>query len=301
MLQENKNLISISTLSKEFVLGLINRADYFLSHNLPKTDILSGNTLFNIFLENSTRTRASFELAAKKMGMDVVNILADSSSIKKGESLQDTVNAANSMGANAIVIRQPHSGILYGIESQCPIINGGDGAHQHPTQALLDALTIKNSGKTFAGLNVSIIGDILHSRVARSNIMLLTMLGANIKIYGPPTLVLSGFADTNVSIAENMESALDNADVVMILRVQKERMSAYFIPSTDDYHAVYGLKEQHLRLMKNDTVIMHPGPVNWGTEISSYFEHNQHQTLIQNQVQAGVAMRMAVLEKFTVY
>ena len=300
-----KDLLGIRELEIEEINLILDTAGSFKevsSRPIKKVPALRGKTVINIFFEASTRTRTSFEIAAKRLSADTVNISSSTSSVTKGETLIDTARNLQAMAPDAIVIRHPCAGaphLLSRIVS-ASIINGGDGAHEHPTQALLDAFTIREHKGRVSGLNVAIIGDILHSRVARSNTHLLTKLGAHVRIAGPLTLVPAGFEKLventpgTITVCKSIEQALEGADVVMMLRIQRERMSQSFFPSLREYSIRYGLNMRRLALADDDCIIMHPGPINRGVEISSEVADSSR-SLILDQVANGVAVRMAVL------
>lgn len=264
-------------------------------------DVLSGLTVINAFFENSTRTLLSFEIAGKRLGADVVNMHAAQSSVKKGETLIDTAMTLNAMRADAIVIRHGSSGAVALIADKvdCPVLNAGDGWHEHPTQGLLDALTIRRRKGRIDGMTVAICGDIRHSRVARSNMIALATLGAEVRVAGPPTLVPAEVESYGARRFTQIEPALDGADVVMMLRLQNERMDGAFIPSAREFHALYGLTAERLALAKPDALIMHPGPMNRGVEIDSAIADHPTRSAITEQVEMGVAVRMACLDVLT--
>lgn len=301
-----KHLISISDLNKSEILGLMDEADRFAEalegREMKKLPTLRGRTIFTLFYENSTRTRSSFETAGKWMSADVINISASSSSVKKGESLRDTALTLKAVGADAIIMRHPSSGAarqVAGWLEDTAIINAGDGSNQHPTQALLDATTMRNRIGEISGKKVVIVGDILHSRVARSNAQLLTTLGAEVVFVAPPTLVPLGIEHwgakpDSVRVSYDFDSEIADADVVMMLRVQAERMHGGFFPSHREYATRYGLSQARAERMKDDAIIMHPGPMLRGMEIN-YDVADAPQTVVLNQVTAGVHVRMAVL------
>ncbi len=258
---------------------------------------MEGKTQINIFFENSTRTQASFELAGKRLGADVMNLGVDKSSVGKGETLIDTALTLNAMQPDILVIRHPSSGAanLLSDKVHCSVINAGDGTHEHPTQALLDALTIQRTKKTLSGLKVAICGDIKHSRVARSNIQLLGKKGNLIRLVGPRTLMPSEIEELGVEIYHDLEQGLKGVDVVMMLRLQKERMAGALIPSVREYYKTYGLTYEKLLHARKDAIVMHPGPMNRGTEIDGNLADDINHSVIQNQVEFGVATRMAVM------
>jgi len=283
----------ILDLSEEFIL--LNR-----QVNKKRRD-LSGRTQINLFFENSTRTRTSFELAGKRLGADVINMSAEASSLKKGETLIDTAMTLNAMHPDLLVVRHPDSGsvALLAQKVDCAVINGGDGKHEHPTQALLDALTIRRRRNRLEGLRVTICGDVAHSRVARSNIHLLNTMGAQVRVVAPPTLLPPGIDTLGVEVFTDMRAGLKDADVVMMLRLQKERMQGSFLPSTREYFHFYGLDQDKLRAAKDDALIMHPGPMNRGVEIDTEVADDINRSVIREQVEMGVAVRMACLMLLT--
>ncbi len=262
-----------------------------------KRATLRGRTQINLFFENSTRTQSSFEIAGKRLGADVMNMSVATSSVKKGETLIDTAITLNAMRPDIIVVRHAQAGAVHLLARKvdCSVVNAGDGAHEHPTQALLDALTIRRNRGHVEGLTVAICGDVLHSRVARSNILLLSLLGARVRVVAPSTLLPSGIERMGVEVHRGMHSGLRDADVVMCLRLQRERMHGGFVPSTREYFQFFGLDEAKLSLAKPDALVMHPGPMNRGVEIGSAVADGA-QSLIREQVEMGVAVRMAVLE-----
>lgn len=299
------HLLSISDLSKDQALGLLSTARELAAITdgpNKKLPTLRGKTVVNLFFEDSTRTRISFETAAKRLSADVINFSAKGSSLSKGESLKDTAQTLQAMGADAVVIRHASSGAAKRLADtqwiQATIINAGDGTHEHPTQALLDAFTIKqhlakNKGD-LSGLKVLIVGDILHSRVARSNVLLLTMLGAEIVLVAPPTLLPVGVENWPVSISYDLDSEIEKCDVVMMLRIQSERMVHSFFPTEREYSRRYGLNSARLNKLKSSAIVMHPGPMNRGLEISADSADDLKSVII-DQVKNGVAVRMAVL------
>ncbi|PPR77530.1 MAG: Aspartate carbamoyltransferase, partial [Alphaproteobacteria bacterium MarineAlpha2_Bin1] len=263
-----------------------------------KISKLKGKTLINLFFESSTRTRTSFELAGKRLGADVINMSIEGSSIKKGETLLDTAMTLNAMHPDLMVVRHNESGAvnLLAKKVNTSVINAGDGCHSHPTQALLDALTIRRNLKKLDGLNVAICGDIMHSRVARSNIQLLNIMGSKVKIVAPSTLIPNSIDKMGVEIFHNMKDGLKNCDIVMMLRLQNERMHGSFVPSTREYYEIFGLNQKNLDKAKPGALIMHPGPMNRGVEIDTEVADNMKQSVIREQVEMGVAIRMACLE-----
>ena len=300
-----KHLISISDLTKDRAIALLDNAQELSAVNereVKKVPALRGKTVVNLFFENSTRTRISFELAAKRLSADVINFTASTSSLSKGESLKDTAQTLEALGAHAIVVRHPASGAAHALAHRgwisSSIINAGDGSHEHPTQALLDTLTLRQAfGKTgdLAGLKVLIVGDILHSRVARSNVLLLTMLGASVEVAGPTTLMPAGIEKLGATVSNSFaESLAKQPDAVMMLRVQQERMQGSFFPSPKEYAANWSLSGERYASLSKDTVILHPGPMNRGFEISSEAADDSR-SLVLKQVANGVSVRMAVL------
>jgi aspartate carbamoyltransferase catalytic subunit len=296
----HRHLLGIEGLSPgdiEVLLGLSEEAVAVSRQVEKKKATLRGRTQINLFFEASTRTQASFELAGKRLGADVMNMSVSSSSIKKGETLIDTAMTLNAMRPDLIVVRHHAAGAvnLLARKVDCSVINAGDGAHEHPTQALLDALTIRRNKGKIRGLVVAICGDILHSRVARSNIILLNALGAEVRVVGPATLIPPGIERMGVTVFTNMKEGLRDADIVMMLRLQRERMHGAFVPSVREYFRRYGLDAEKLAFAKPDALVMHPGPMNRGVEIASDIADGA-QSLIREQVEMGVAVRMAVLE-----
>jgi aspartate carbamoyltransferase catalytic subunit len=295
-----RHLLGIAGLSHADIVGLLDLAEEFVRLNRQiekKTATLRGRTLINLFFEASTRTQASFELAGKRLGADVMNMSVSSSSIRKGETLIDTAVTLNAMHPDLIVVRHHASGAveLLAQKVDCAVINAGDGSHEHPTQALLDALTIRGRKGRIEGLTVAICGDILHSRVARSNILLLNTLGARVRVVAPSTLLPVGIERMGVEVMRDMREGLAGADIVMTLRLQRERMNGSFVPSVQEYFHYYGLDRTKLAYAKPDALVMHPGPMNRGVEIDSIVADGA-QSLIREQVEMGVAVRMAVLE-----
>lgn len=296
---KRKDLLGLQELSAEEIDLILNTAEALkeiVTRPIKKVPTLKGRSYVTLFYENSTRTAKSFELACKYLGADVVNVAVGSSSVKKGETLRDTVMNLNAMGLDGIIIRHPQGGAphLAAQSVSCSIINAGDGIHEHPTQGLLDLLTIRERKGGFRGLKVAIIGDILHSRVARSNIHGLTKCGAEVWVAGPSTLLPPGFEELGVKVCTRVEEALEGADVVNVLRLQLERMQRAFLPTAREYHRFWGITPERMRLTKPDALVMHPGPLNRGVEISSYVADGD-QAVIQEQVTNGVAVRMAVL------
>ena len=298
---KGKHLLGIKNLKKAEIEYIINYAQQFIEFNkqkVKKSNILEGKSIFNVFFEDSTRTRTSFEIAAKRLGADLINVSVKDSSINKGETLLDTVVTIGSMDPDLLIIRHPEYGVSEMVSKtiDASIINAGDGSHEHPTQALLDALTIKNKIGKFKDIKIAICGDILHSRVARSNIYLLKKLGAKINVVGPKTLIPDDINDLGVSVYYDMKNGLKNCDIVMMLRIQKERILGIHIPSEKDYFLEYGLDFNKLKYAKRNALVMHPGPMNRGVEIDSKVADDVTRSLIQNQVSMGVAIRMACLK-----
>ena len=296
-----KHLLAIEGLEPPAISQLLDLADsYVLLNRSGKTqrDLLRGLTLINLFFEDSTRTRTSFELAGKRLGADVINMSVSTSSVSKGETLLDTATTLNAMHCDLLVVRHGQSGApsLLAQIVDAAVINAGDGMHEHPTQALLDALTIKRRKGRIAGLTVAICGDIAHSRVARSNIHLLTTMGCQVRVVGPRTLIPAEIADLGVTVFHDMPAALAGADVVMMLRLQRERMTGGQIPSAREYFRFYGLDSDKLSHAKPDAIVMHPGPMNRGVEIDSAVADDPLRSVIREQVEMGVAVRMAVLD-----
>lgn len=299
-LYPHRHLLGIEGLSHLDIEGLLDRAEAYvaLSRQVEKkAAILRGRTQINLFFEPSTRTQASFELAGKRLGADVMNMSVASSSVKKGETLIDTAATLNAMRPDIIVVRHHAAGAvnLLARKVDCSVVNAGDGAHEHPTQALLDALTIRRNKGRIQGLTVAICGDILHSRVARSNIILLNALGAKVRLIAPTTLMPPGIERMGVELYTDMNKGLEGADIVMMLRLQLERMHGAFVPSSKEYFRYYGLDREKLERAQPDALVMHPGPMNRGVEISSEVADGA-QSLIREQVEMGVAVRMAVLD-----
>ncbi|MEP6902169.1 MAG: aspartate carbamoyltransferase catalytic subunit [Actinomycetota bacterium] len=297
-----RDLLGIRNLSAEEIVGILNTAENFREINqreIKKVPTLRGKTIINLFFENSTRTRTSFELAAKRLSADAVNISVSASSVTKGETLVDTALNLDAMDPDCIVVRHSSAGVPHQLAkvSKAAIVNAGDGANEHPTQALLDAMTIREHKGKIEGLEVAIVGDILHSRVARSNIHLLTKLGARVRVAGPTTLVPKDFAylvEKDLQVCPHIEDAIEGADVVMILRIQRERQDSAYFPTLREYSIHYGLTNERLDLARKDAIVLHPGPMNRGIEISSDVADSSR-SLILDQVKYGVAVRMAVL------
>ena len=296
----HRHLLGIEGLAPDDIIQLLDLADEAVEVSRQvekKKATLRGRTQINLFFEASTRTQASFELAGKRLGADVMNMSVGSSSIKKGETLIDTAMTLNAMRPDLIVVRHHSAGAvqLLARKVDCSVINAGDGQHEHPTQALLDALTIRRNKGRIRGLVVAICGDILHSRVARSNLILLNALSADVRVVGPSTLLPTGIENMGAKVFTNMREGLKDADIVMMLRLQRERMNGSFVPSVKEYFRYFGLDSEKLALAKPDALVMHPGPMNRGVEIASDIADGA-QSLIREQVEMGVAVRMAVLE-----
>jgi aspartate carbamoyltransferase catalytic subunit len=306
----HRGLLGIAGLQRHEILFLLDEAEQWVELNRQpqkRDDRLAGLTIINAFFENSTRTRLSFEIAGKRLGADVVNMNAAQSSVKKGETLIDTAVTLNAMRADAIVIRHASSGAVALIAGKvdCPVLNAGDGSHEHPTQALLDALTLRQALRArggsgaIDGLTVTICGDILHSRVARSNMLCLTALGAQVRVCAPPALMPQGIEAMGVEPWFDFDAAIAGADVVMMLRLQQERMEGQFVPSPREYRHLYGLTLDRLARARPDALVMHPGPMNRGIEIDSNVADLPGRSLITRQVEMGVAIRMACLDVLT--
>lgn len=297
----HRHLLGIQGLSADEITLLLDLAAGYVEQSRQadkKSTILRGRTVINLFFESSTRTRTSFELAGKRLGGDVINMSVATSSIKKGETLIDTAITLNAMHPDVLIVRHPHSGAvkLLSDKVNCSVINGGDGSHEHPTQALLDALTIRRRKGRLRGLMVAICGDVLHSRVARSNILLLNTMGAKVRVVAPPTLMPSAVERLGVEPFYDMKSGLKDVDVVMMLRLQTERMHGSFVPSIREYFHFFGLDYVKLAAAKEDAMIMHPGPMNRGVEIDSEVADDFGRSAIHEQVEMGVAVRMACLD-----
>lgn len=296
----HKHLLTCEGLSAAEINSLLDLADRAADQNRQinkKRDVLRGRTLINLFFEASTRTQASFELAGKRLGADVMNMNVSTSSVQKGESLIDTAMTLNAMRPDIIVVRHYAAGAVQLLSEKvdCSVINAGDGAHEHPTQALLDALTIRRAKGRVAGLKVAICGDILHSRVARSNIHCLNTLGAQVRLVAPSTLLPTGIDRLGAEVYTDMWKGLEGCDIVMMLRLQRERMQGNYVPSTREYYHFFGLDDDKLAQAKPDALIMHPGPMNRGVEIASTIADHSR-SVIRDQVEMGVAVRMAVLD-----
>ena len=298
---QTSHLLGIENLSVAEIEALLDLAESYVALNRgsdKKKALLKGRTLINLFFEASTRTQSSFELAGKRLGADVLNMAVRNSSVSKGETLIDTATTLNAMRPDILVVRHQDSGAaeLLSRKVDCCVINAGDGAHEHPTQALLDALTIRRRRGGFQGLTVAICGDVLHSRVARSNIHLLGKMGAKVRLIAPRTLLPADAGRFGVELHSNMNKGLEGADIVMMLRLQRERMTGAFVPSTREYFRFYGLDRDKLKHAKPGALVMHPGPMNRGVEIDSAVADDIEVSLIQEQVEMGVAIRMAVLD-----
>lgn len=296
----HRHLLDLESLAREDIERILHDSAGFkevFTRTVKKLPTLRGKTVVNLFFEDSTRTRTSFELAAKRLSADVVNFAVSTSSVKKGESLLDTAKTIRALGADIIVMRHSSAGTPHLLAERLPdmsIINAGDGCHEHPTQGLLDLFTVLEKKERIGGLQVVILGDILHSRVARSNIWGLTKLGARVRVVGPPTLIPRGLGRLGVEVCHDLREGLRGADVINILRIQRERMSQNLFPSIREYTLLYGLTEERLAWAKPDALVMHPGPVNRGIEISQAVADGPRST-IDEQVTNGVAVRMAVL------
>ena len=298
---QSSHLLGTETLSVDEAVALLDLADQYVALNRSaekKTSVLKGLTLINLFFEASTRTQSSFELAGKRLGADVLNMSVKTSSVSKGETLLDTATTLNAMRPDILVVRHEHSGAaeLLSRKVDCCVVNAGDGSHEHPTQALLDALTIRRRRGSFEGLIIAICGDIVHSRVARSNIHLLAKLGARVRLIAPKTLLPTDAERFGVEIFTDMKKGLQGVDIVMMLRLQLERMDGALVPSTREYFRFFGLDKEKLAYAKPGALVMHPGPMNRGVEIDSVVADDVDHSLIQEQVEMGVAIRMAVLD-----
>lgn len=296
---ERRHLLGLEGVSAEEITFLLDTAESFKEvseREIKKVPTLRGRTVVNLFYENSTRTRTSFEIAAKRLSADTINLSASSSSAQKGETLTDTARNLAAMRPDAIIVRHPSAGAphLLARHVDCPIINGGDGAHEHPTQALLDLLTIRSHKGQLAGLTVAIVGDLLHSRVARSNLFGLRTMGARVRFVGPPTLVPPHFAELGAELVNDLHEGLRDADVIMMLRIQRERMNGRYFSSLDEYSRLYCLSVEAVAKARKDVIILHPGPMNRGVEISSTVADGPY-SVIMDQVTNGVAVRMAAL------
>ncbi|MBL0848513.1 MAG: aspartate carbamoyltransferase catalytic subunit [Candidatus Liberibacter ctenarytainae] len=298
-----RNFVSVKDLSMQDINHLLNCANEYLQGNhTPPPKQLCGLIQINLFLEASTRTQASFEIAAKRLGINVININTNNSSLKKGESFDDTVTTLQAMQPNIIVIRHPCSGAIHSLtqktQGSC-IINAGDGTHEHPTQAMLDALAIRHFKGKISNLRIAICGDILHSRVARSNIILLNTMGAHVRVIAPATLLPPDTSHMGIKVFHTMEEGLKDVDVIMVLRLQRERMTESLISSTREYAHMYSLDETKIKYAKKDAIVMHPGPINRNYEITSQVADGP-QSIIQHQIKMGVAVRMAIIKELIV-
>ena len=300
----HRDLLGIEGLTPPEITVLLDRSESYVEQNRradKKQAMLRGRTIINLFYEASTRTRTSFELAAKRLGADVINMTVSSSSVRKGETLIDTAMTLNAMHVDVLVVRHPESGAvkLLSEKVNCAVINGGDGSHEHPTQALLDALTIRRRMGRLSGLNVAICGDVLHSRVARSNIHLLTTMGARVRLVAPRTLIPAAAERLGAEVYHDMSRGLEGVDIIMMLRIQTERMRGNYTPSIREYFHFFGLDYEKLAGANAEALIMHPGPMNRGVEIDSVVADDFGRSVIREQVEMGVAVRMACLELLT--
>ncbi len=299
MTYNKKDFISTKDLTLDEIDFILNQALSFREINqreVKKIPTLKGRTIINLFFEPSTRTRTSFEIAGKRLGADVINFTSSTSSTQKGETLIDTVKNVQAMASDIVVIRHSYSGSVQFVanNAETHIVNGGDGLNEHPTQCMLDLLTIKLKKGRLEGLNVTIIGDIAHSRVARSNIWAMKTCGMNVTLFGPPTMIPVGVEAFGVNVAHNIEEAVHNADVIIMLRIQRERMSKLLIPSEREYSKLFALTPETMKAAKKDVMVMHPGPINRGVELSSTVADSENSAIL-DQVENGVAVRMAVL------
>ena len=295
------HLVETADLTKKEIEHILDESKKYISFNkkkIKKINVLEGRTIFNLFFEDSTRTRTSFEVAAKRLGADLINVVVKDSSINKGETLLDTMTTINSMNPDVLIVRHPEEGVSKKISESvnASVINAGDGSHEHPTQALLDALTIKNKFENFSKLKIAICGDILHSRVARSNIIILSKLGAKINVIGPKEWLPKSLKKLPVNVYTEMKKGLKNCDIVMMLRIQKERIVGKIMPNQKTYFKKYGLDYSKLKYAKKNAFVMHPGPMNRGVEIDSKLADDITRSLIQEQVAMGVAVRMTCLD-----
>ena len=298
---QHRHLLGINGLSKAEITTILDLAELYAKQNRSAqkhSAALSGMTQVNMFFEPSTRTQSSFEIAGKRLGADVMNMQMAASSISKGETLIDTAMTLNAMHPDLLVVRHPHSGAvaLLAQKVNCAVLNAGDGWHEHPTQALLDALTIRRAKGRLHRLTVAICGDIAHSRVARSNLLLLGKMENRVRLIGPRTLMPGGIGELGVEVTDDMEAGLKGADVVMMLRLQRERMDGGFIPSSREYYHRWGLDAAKLAHARPDAIVMHPGPMNRGVEIDGVLADDINRSVIQEQVEMGVAVRMAVMD-----
>ncbi len=300
----HRHLLGIEGLSADAITMVLDLADSYVEQSRKpdkKLSLLRGRTVINLFFESSTRTRTSFELAGKRLGADVINMSVATSAIKKGETLIDTAMTLNAMHTDVLVVRHSDSGAvkLLSEKVNCAVMNAGDGSHEHPTQALLDALTIRRRKGRLQGLTVAICGDVLHSRVARSNILLLHTMGARVRVIGPPTLLPSAIERFGVEVFHDMRAGLKDCDIVMMLRLQTERMQGRFVPSVREYFHFFGLDREKLSFARSDALVMHPGPMNRGVEIDSELADDINRSVIREQVEMGVAVRMACIDLLT--
>ena len=300
----HRHLLGIEGLAPGEISALLDLSESYVEQSRrddKKVSVLTGRTVINVFFETSTRTRTSFELAGKRLGADVINISPDISAVKKGETLLDTALTLNAMRPDLLVVRHPESGAVHLLAEKVDgaVINAGDGWHEHPTQALLDALTIRRRLGGLSGLTVAICGDIMHSRVARSNIHLFNAMGTRVRVIAPPTLMPAEMDRFGVEVFHDMRAGLDGVDIVMMLRLQTERMQGSFVPSVREYFHFFGLDARKLAAARPDALVMHPGPMNRGVEIDSDVADDIHRSLIQEQVEMGVAVRMACLDLLT--
>ena len=296
---KNKHILSIKDLSIKDINNILVKAERFLNKKNKKKNSFANKNIINLFFEDSTRTLTSFELAGKQLGASVINMSIATSSIKKGETLIDTAMTLNAMDPDILIVRHNMSGVPYLLSEKvnCSVVNAGDGSNEHPTQALLDALTIKRHKKRISGLEVAILGDVLHSRVARSNIYLLNKLGAKVRVICPPTLLPPNIEDLGVKVFKNLEDGLNNVDIIMVLRIQKERMTGSFVPSEKEFFKFWGLNRKKLNNAKKNALVMHPGPINRGIEIDSDVADDIGRSLILEQVKLGVAIRMSIINE----
>ena len=296
---KNKHILSIKDLSIKDINNILVKAERFLNKKNKKKNSFANKNIINLFFEDSTRTLTSFELTGKQLGASVINMSIATSSIKKGETLIDTAMTLNAMDPDILIVRHNMSGVPYLLSEKvnCSVVNAGDGSNEHPTQALLDALTIKRHKKRISGLEVAILGDVLHSRVARSNIYLLNKLGAKVRVICPPTLLPPNIEDLGVKVFKNLEDGLNNVDIIMVLRIQKERMTGSFVPSEKEFFRFWGLDRKKLNNAKKNALVMHPGPINRGIEIDSDVADDIGRSLILEQVKLGVAIRMSIIDE----
>jgi len=296
---KNKQILSIKDLSIKDITNILTKAERFLNKRNKIKKSFSNKNIINLFFEDSTRTLTSFELAGKQLGASVINMSIATSSIKKGETLIDTAMTLNAMDPDILIVRHNMSGVPYLLSEKvnCSVINAGDGSNEHPTQALLDALTIKRHKKRISGLEVAILGDVLHSRVARSNIYLLNKLGAKVRVICPQTKKKKKKEELGVKVFKNLEDGLNNVDIIMVLRIQKERMSGSFVPSEKEFFKFWGLDRKKLNNAKKNALVMHPGPINRGIEIDSDVADDIGRSLILEQVKLGVAIRMSIIDE----